>query len=411
MRSLRFQMSTANPSAVPVPPPGARPRLGSVDLLRGWIMIFMALDHVRDFFSREAMLFDPSDLTRTSAPIFLTRWITHFCAPVFFFLAGTGAFLSTSRGKTQPELARFLLTRGLWLIILELTLVQFGWTFHVGFHQVALMVIWALGWSMIALAALIFLPPWAIAAFGLAMIAGHNLLDGLRADAFGSFGGLWKILHVQDGFAIAPGYSVFVVYPLIPWIGVMACGYALGGILRWERAERRRILLWIGGAETLAFILIRASNLYGDPGKWTVQKDALFTVLSFLNCTKYPPSLLFLLMTLGPALIALALFDREAGRFAKPILVIGRVPLFFYLLHLPLIHGMAVVFAYLRYGYAGALWNGPAWGDPAQYPPAYGYGLPGVYGFWLLAVVLLYPLCRWWANLKQRRRDAWLSYF
>ena len=404
-------MRSANDSPIPVNPAGARPRLDSVDLLRGWIMVIMALDHVRDFFSREAMLFDPSDLTRTTVPLFLTRWITHFCAPVFFFLAGTGAFLSTGRGRAKGEVARFLLTRGLWLIVLELTLVQFGWTFHIGFHQIALMVIWALGWSMIVLGGLIFLPLGAIATFGLVIIAGHNLLDPVRAEAFGSFGWLWKILHVQDGFAIAPGYSAFVVYPLIPWIGVMACGYALGGILRQERAERRRILLLLGGAATLAFIIIRATNLYGDPSKWAVQKDALFTVLSFVNCTKYPPSLLFLLMTLGPSLITLALFDRDAGRLAKPILVIGRVPLFFYLLHLPLIHGMAVLFAYLRHGYAGGIWDGPAFGPPASFPPGYGYGLLGVYGFWILAVVLLYPLCRWWANLKQRRRDGWLSYF
>ena len=405
-------MAQINPSAVPVNPAGARPRLDSVDLLRGWIMVIMALDHVRDFFSREAMLFDPSDLTRTTVPLFLTRWITHFCASVFFFLAGTGAFLSTGRGRTKGEVARFLLTRGLWLIVLELTLVQFGWAFRIDFHFLALMVIWALGCSMIALAGLIYLPLWGIATFGAVMVAGHNLLDGVRPEAFGSWSWLWKILHVQDGFHIAPGYSAFVVYPLIPWIGVMACGYALGALLEKERAERRRVLLWLGFGLVVAFVVVRTLNVYGDPRPWSAQSSALRTGLSFLNCAKYPPSLLFLLMTLGPSIILLAFFDRKLGALSKPFVIIGRVPLFFYLLHLPVIHGLAVLFAYLRHGYAGAIWNGPVFAtDASGIPPNYGYGLLGVYGFWILAVVLLYPLCRWFADLKQRRRDAWLSYF
>ncbi len=406
-------MSSVNPSAIPVTPPsGARPRLDSVDLLRGWIMVIMALDHTRDFFSREAMLFDPSDLTRTTVPLFLTRWITHLCAPVFFFLAGTGAFLSTRRGRTKREVARFLLTRGLWLIVLELTVVQFGWTFGIDFHFVALMVIWALGWSMIVLAGLIYLPTWAIAVFGAVMIAGHNALDGVRPAAFGTFGWLWKILHVQAAFEVAPKYNAFVVYPLIPWIGVMACGYALGALLQREHDERRRLLLWIGCGLIVAFVVLRAINIYGDPQPWLAQASAVGTVLSFLNCAKYPPSLLYLLMTLGPSIVLLALFDRQLGAVSRPFIIIGRVPLFFYVLHLPLIHGLAVFFAYIRHGEAGALWNGPVFDAPgAKFPPDYGYGLVGVYGFWILAVVLLYPLCHWFAALKQRRRDAWLSYF
>jgi uncharacterized membrane protein len=405
-------MSTANPSAIPVTPPNARPRLDSVDLLRGWIMVIMALDHTRDFFSRDAILFDPSDLTQTTVPLFLTRWITHFCAPVFFFLAGTGAFLSTRHGKTKGEVARFLITRGLWLIVLELTLVQLGWGFRIDFHFLALMVIWALGWSMMALAALTYLPLWAIMAFGAVVIAGHNLLDPVTAEAFGAFGWLWKILHVQSGFRIAPGYSAFVVYPLIPWIGVMACGYAFGALLRREQARRRTIVLWIGVALVIAFVVVRALNIYGDPQPWSPQADPSRTVLSFLNCAKYPPSLLYLLMTLGPAIIVIALFDRKLGVLSKPFIVVGRVPLFFYLLHLPIIHGLAVFFAYLRHGYAGGLWHGPVFsGDAAALPPNYGYGLLGVYGFWMLAVLLLYPLCHWFAALKQRRGDPWLSYF
>jgi uncharacterized membrane protein len=405
-------MTAADAPAIPATPPAARPRLDSVDLLRGWIMVIMALDHTRDFFSREAMLFDPTDLTRTTVPLFLTRWITHFCAPVFFFLAGTGAFLSTRRGKTKGDVARFLLTRGLWLIVLELTLVQFGWGFRIDFHFLALMVIWALGWSMIVLAGLIYLPLWAIAAFGAVMIAGHNLLDGISPEAFGACSWLWKILHVQTGFQIAPKYNAFVVYPLIPWMGVMACGYAFGALLRREQAERRRIVLWIGLGLVIAFVVLRGINVYGDPQPWSAQAHPVRTVLSFLNCAKYPPSLLYLVMTLGPSIALLALFDRKLGALSKPFIVIGRVPLFFYVLHLPLIHGLAVFFAYLRHGYAGAVWNGPIFGgDGSGIPPNYGYSLLGVYGIWVLVVLLLYPLCHWFAALKQRRRGAWLSYF
>ena len=406
-------MAELNESAIPVQPAPIRPRLDFVDLLRGLIMVIMALDHTRDFFSREAISFDPTDLTRTSAALFLTRWITHFCAPVFFFLAGTGAFLSLGRGKTKGDLSWFLLTRGLWLVVLEVTLVKFGWTFRIDFHQTGGQTIWALGWSMVGLAALIHLPLWGVTALGVVTIAGHNLLDGIQPESFGSWSWLWKVLHVQDGFQIAPGYFFFVAYPLIPWVGVMACGYAFGALLRGGRAERRRMLLALGITLTLAFVIIRAINIYGDPKPWSPQTSALFTLFSFLNCAKYPPSLLYLLMTLGPAIVLLFLFDRELGKLSQPIVVFGRVPLFFYLLHLPLIHGLAVLSANLRHGFAGGVWEGPPWGPEivARYPQDYGYGLMGVYFFWILTVLLLYPLCRWFAALKQRRRDAWLSYF
>ena len=217
---------------------------------------------------------------------------------------------------------------------------------------------------------------------------------------------------MQTGFRIAPGYSAFVVYPLIPWIGVMACGYAFGALLRQEQAKRRTTVLWIGLGLVIAFVALRALNVYGDPRPWSTQTTAVRTALSFLDCSKYPPSLLYLLMTLGPSIILLALFDRKLGALSKPFIVIGRVPLFFYVLHLPLIHGLAVFFAYLRHGYAGAIWVGPVFAtDGSGLPPNYGYGLLTVYGIWILVVALLYPLCHWFAALKQRRRDAWLSYF
>jgi uncharacterized membrane protein len=405
-------MNTVNESAIPVEPRAIRPRLESVDLLRGWIMIIMALDHVRDFFHSDALHFNPTDPTQTYPALFFTRWITHFCAPLFFFLAGTGAFLSLGRGRKKKDLAYFLVTRGLWLVFLELTLVSFGWTFRIDPHNMAGQVIWALGWAMVALAALIYLPVQGVTAFALVMICGHNLLDGIKPEAFGSFAWFWMILHVQDGFRVGPDSSFFVVYPLIPWIGVMAAGYAFGSILGKERPARRRSVLWLGIAVTVSFVILRAANIYGDPHPWSVQKNGLYTLMSFLNCAKYPPSLLYLLMTIGPALIVLSLFDRDLGGFSRPILTFGRVPLFFYLLHLPLIHILAVLLAYLRYGYAGGVWLGPPWpGTIASYPPNYGYSLWVVYALWLLVILLLYPLCRWFAEVKQRRRDPWLSYF
>lgn len=406
-------MNAVNESAIPVgSSPGARPRIDSVDLLRGWIMVIMALDHVRDFFSREALLFDPSDLSKTNAALYLTRWITHFCAPVFFFLAGTGAFLSLNRGKTKAQLSYFLLTRGLWLVVLELTVIRwFGWGFGFDLSGVAGLVIWALGWSMVILAALIHLPLWAIGAFGIVMIAGHNLLDGVAPKDVGSWHWLWIVLHNLGGFNVTDQFSVFILYPLIPWIGVMAAGYAFGIFLRLERPGRRRRLMLLGLGLITSFILLRALNLYGDPRPWSAQPSAFFTALSFLNCEKYPPSLLYLLMTLGPAIFLLGWLDREPGKLAQPIVIFGRVPLFFYLLHLPLIHGLAVVFAYFTHGHVDFLLGPPFRMFELGAPAGYGYSLPIVYVIWLAVVMTLYPLCLWFARLKQRRRDAWLSYF
>lgn len=387
--------------------PGSPPRLHSVDLLRGLAMILMALDHTRDFFHQSWMMsgFDPTDLTRTTGPLFITRWVTHFCAPVFVFLAGTGAFLSATRGKSTSELSRFLFVRGLWLILLELTVVRFGWVFNLDFSFIGVQVIWALGWCMIALAGLVYLPAWIITAIGVTMIAAHNLLDGIQAQDLGAFGWLWNVLHEMGMFQLPSGTMFYIAYPLIPWIGVMAAGYGFGALLLLERDKRRRWLLGLGVALTLIFIILRATNAYGDPKPWSAQKNLLFTIFSFVNTEKYPPSLLFLLMTLGPSIASLAFFDREPGRLARPIIVFGRVPLFYYVLHLPLIHLTAVLFAYARYGHAEWLFNPVL---PA--PPGYGYSLPVVYLVWLAAVVLLYPLCRWFAEIKRRRRHPWLSY-
>jgi uncharacterized membrane protein len=412
-------MTAANPSAIPVMPPAVRPRLDFLDLLRGWIMVIMALDHVRDFFSHEMFSFAPTDLEKTTLGFFATRWITHFCAPVFCFLAGTGAFLSLSRGKTKHQLAYFLLTRGAWLLVLEVTVVSLSWTFNPAMLlEPGGGVIWALGWSMIALAGLIYLPLWALTTFAIAMIAGHNLFDPLVPAQFGQLSGLWNVLHEGGPFRILPNVTFFVAYPLVPWIGVMAAGFAFGAIVRRDAAQRQRIVLWLGLGLTAAFVLIRATNVYGDPEPWSPQaRGGLFTFLSFLNVQKYPPSLLFLLMTLGPALMVLAFFDRagEPGRWLRPVLVFGRVPLFYYLLHIPLIHLLALGYSYAKFGGPTGLFTIEpfiaSFTGSKLYPPEYGIGLPGVYLVWLLVVALLYLPCRWFAELKQRRRDAWLSYF
>lgn len=398
---------TASPG-VPDQPGKSFPRLDSVDLLRGIVMVIMALDHTRDYFSN--VMFDPTDLSKTNAVLFLTRWITHFCAPVFFFLAGTGAFLSTLRGKTRGELARFLVTRGLWLVFLELTFIRwFGWDFNLDIHNFGLLVIWALGWSMVALAGLIYLPRRALIAFGLIMVVGHNLLDKITPEKFGKLRWLWIVLHTPDGFEPMKGINAFVMYPLIPWIGVMALGYCLGTHLLKEPPQRQKFLLRLGAIVTLAFIALRAVNVYGDASKWSFQPNRWYTILSFLNCTKYPPSLLYLLMTLGPALMALALLDRTSGSWRKPFLAVGRVPMFYYLLHLPLIHLLAIIFSWIRYGRPAAiLYGNPPHADP---PPGFGYNLLVVYLVWIGVVAMLYPVCSWFAAVKKRRKDVWLSYF
>jgi uncharacterized membrane protein len=381
-----------------------RVRLDSVDLLRGLAIVIMALDHARDYFT--SARFDATDLTQTTAPLFLTRWITHFCAPGFVFLAGTSAFLYQARRRSRAEVSRFLLTRGLLLVVLELTVVRWAWTFNFSYTELLFVqVIWVIGVSMIVLAGLIYLPLRAVAAVGVAMILGHNLLDGVTPQSLGAWGPLWALLHVQTAIPLGGGRVFVVIYPLIPWIGVMAAGYAFGTLLLRTEQERRRTLLMLGGGLTLAFLMLRAVNGYGDPAPWAVQETAGRTALSFLNTTKYPPSLQFLLMTLGPAIALLPLLERLTGPVARAVTVFGRVPLFFYVLHLYLIHAVALTVGTL----AGF--------DPRSFlhvwlnnPDGWGYGLPVVYLVWAGVVLALYPACRWFAGVKARRREVWLSY-
>jgi uncharacterized membrane protein len=319
---------------------------------------------------------------------------------------GTGAYLA-GRRRSPGELSRFLLTRGLWLIFLELVLLRcFAYQFNVDYRLTMLVVLWALGWALITLSALVRLPVVVATAFGVLMIVGHNLFDSVNWAS-----PLWSILH-RPGFVLnSSDHVVFASYPLIPWIGVTAVGYSLGQVYGWGTDRRRSFLLRLGLALILAFVLIRGVNAYGDPARWTRQNTAVYTMLSFLNTTKYPPSLLFLLMTLGPALVFLWSVDRGTPRILRPALVIGKVPLFYFLLHFPLIHVLAIAMCYARYGSAHWMFESP---DIANYPftapPGWGYSLPVVFLIWAFVVLAMYPLCLWFAALKQRRSEAWLSY-
>jgi uncharacterized membrane protein len=409
--SLKSLESATPPSSAKPASPGTR--LLSVDGLRGLVMVIMALDHVRDFFHTDAVLFSPTDLSRTTTVLFFTRWITHYCLPVFMFAAGMGVFFY-GRSHTRGQLSRFLWTRGLWFIALELTVMQFAYNFNFTFrYLILLLILWIFGICLLAMAALVYVPMRWLAALSVAVIVLHNCLDGIRAQQFGSAAWLWNLLH-QPGVIPVAGKLVLVTYTFLPWIAVMAAGFWFGRVFQLEPDARRRMMLRLGLALTAAFIALRALNHYGDPAPWTHQKSALFTVLSFLNCTKYPGSLDFLLMTLGPALLVLAWSDRLTFKLANPLVVFGRVPMFYFILHFYLIHVLAVVGAWLRYGSSAArfVFNPlPSMGGPRKlFPANFGYSLWTAYGVWLLVLVLLYPVCRWFADVKRRRRDWWLSY-
>src|ERR1700686_8093 len=424
-------IDSAPRASIGVREPG-RSRIDSIDLLRGLVMVIMMLDHTRDFIHYAAIQgFDPTDLQHTSVKIFFTRWITHFCAPVFVLLAGTGAYLQFARGKSKRELSRFLVTRGFWLIVLEFTWVRICVTFNVDYRFLGVMqVIWVIGVSMIVLAGLIHLPVRIVAGFGLLMIALHNLLDRFHLPGWQGpnsavpryWAKLFMILHQAfEAFPVLwwPSPVVFVLYPLVSWVGVMAVGYAFGTLYQIEAARRRRLILGIGVACTMLFFLLRAIDMYGDPFHWSQQPTLAMTIVSFFNVTKYPPSLLFLLMTLGPAMLALVWFEASdksrgpsAGSMGSRVrnfcITFGRVPLFFYLLQWPTSHLMSL-FVHLLAG-KPVRWMFGSQIEQAGPPVGVGFNLAIVYGCWIAGVLLLYPLCKWFAGVKARRRDWWLSY-
>ncbi len=388
-------------------------RLTSLDALRGTVMIIMALDHVRDFFHSGAMIQSPTNMATTTPLLFLTRWITHFCAPVFLFTAGAGACLWLARGgRTKGQLSRFLLTRGLWLIALEVFVIRFALFFSWSSqYPVFLITLWALGASMVALAALIHLPVRLLAGLSTAVILLHNLTDGVRAASFGGFGWIWNVLH-QPGAIPVAGVVIVTGYPLLPLVATMAAGYCAGYLFQSNAASRQRTLFRLGGTMIAAFVVLRAINVYGDPSRWAVQKSTVMTVMSFLNCTKQPASADFLLMTLGPALILLAIYDRVGISESNPLLTYGRVPLFYFVVHFFLIHLIEVVAAWFRYGLTPFLFVPPpsVQGPRAMFPPGFGYDLWVVYVVWVFVVLAMYPACVWFSKLKARRRDWWLSY-
>jgi uncharacterized membrane protein len=377
-------------------------RIFSVDMLRGWVMIVMALDHIRDYTS--IYHFDPEDLSQSSVTLFFTRWVTHFCAPVFMFVAGTGTGLGAINGKTKNQLSYFLWTRGLWLILLEFTVIRFGWEFHFREFSLILIVIWALGMSMLALAALIYIPKKWLLFIGLVMVFGHNLLDEIRPEQLGGFSALWKILHVQSSFNIG-SLTVRTIYPLIPWIGVMALGYVFADFYRLEVKLRQKWMLLLGFAITGLFFIVRGINVYGDPEPWSAQATFGLSVASFFNTTKYPPSLSYLLMTLGPSIIILVVLEKVKGRIAAFLIVFGRVPMFYYIVHIYLIHLIAVFLGFFQ---------GFTWHDMAvrfrYLPEDYGFGLGVTYAVWLLTVAILYPLCKSYIKFKSSRKHPFYSY-
>jgi uncharacterized membrane protein len=391
-------------------------RIESIDIIRGIAMVIMALDHVRDYFHIGANLDDPLNLATTTPILYFTRWITHFCAPIFVFLSGTSIYLQSLR-KTKKELSSFLIKRGLWLIFAEWVIVAFGWTFNPFYNVVPFQVIWAIGISMVILGLLILirLPYKVIFILGLILVAGHNLLD-IPESAPGFQSNFWWDLLHHGFFAqyeFAPNHFAFLVYPFLAWTGVMMLGYSAGILFTspYTPSQRRKTLTLIGLGLILLFVVLRFSNVYGDPVDWTVQKNGFYTFLSFIKVNKYPPSLLYLCITIGPALLLLSFVERIKNSFTKAMIVYGRTAFFYYIIHIYLIHLVAAVCFFAR---------GHSFADAAnvgkQYPflfiaPGEGYNLWVVYGVWLAIVIALYPLCKWYDKYKTSHKEKWwLSY-
>lgn len=386
-------------------------RITSIDFLRGLVIIIMALDHVRMYFGYGTWYAEPTDLSTTTPLLFFTRWITHFCAPVFVFLTGTSAYLYGLKKTKTSQLALFLFTRGLWLVFAELIIINFAWTFDTTFSFRILQIIWAIGISLIILSALVFLPARMILGIGVIILFGHNLLDPIRVNGTSIPDLIWYALH-QPNTLFLGNSLISMVYPVLPWLGLMALGYGFGMFYAkdYKPATRRLWLSGIGLGMVLLFFALRSSNFYGEPRPWSAQNTLIFTVMSFLNTTKYPPSLHFLLMTMGPALILLALSETVRNRFTTPVLVFGKVPFFFYVLHLYLIHSLAMLALVLT----GRDWREYILSSSALGSGAlsnFGFSLGIVYLIWIVVIVLLYPLCRWYQKYKENNPAKWwLSY-
>ena len=386
-------------------------RIESIDILRGLAMVIMALDHVRDYFHHGSFFVDPTNLDTTTPYLFFTRFITHNCAPAFIFLAGTSAFLYGSK-KSKPELSRFLLTRGIWLVFLEIAVNNLIWTFDITYSLLILQVIWAIGLSMIFLSFLIYLPKKALLILSVLLIASHNLLDSIvmQGESFKSI--IWYILHQRVLLVVGPNQLLVFAYPIIPWIGLMALGYCFGALYKsdFDPALRKKWLLGLGFGAIALFYILRGINGYGDLVPWTVQKDTTFTILSFFNVTKYPPSLVYLLITIGPAMLFLYVIEPIKNKVTDFLLVFGRVPLFYYFLHVLVIHIAAILTMMV---------TGQNWHDMILTADVfmnaklidYGYSLFVVYIIWIALIFLLYPFSKMYMNYKAKNKDKWwLSY-
>ncbi len=389
-------------------------RIESIDILRGIVMVIMALDHVRDFFHIEAFTGDPLDLNTTTPLLFFTRWITHFCAPIFVFLSGTSIYLQSLR-KTKSELSLFLIKRGLWLVFAEVCIITFGWTFNPLYNVLILQVIWTIGISMVILGLLIKLPFDFILILGFIIVLGHNLLDFPESETGFQPGFLWDLLHHGHfiSYPYAPNHVLLIVYPFLPWTGLMMLGYCTGNFFtsKYSAEQRNKTFKLLGLSMLVLFILLRYVNAYGDPHDWTTQKDFFSTFLSFMSVNKYPPSLLFMLITIGPAFLMLSVLEKIQNPFTNVIRTYGRVAFFYYILHIYLIHIIATI-CFFANGHTLQEALASAQKLPFLFLiPAEGYNLTVVYLIWLFVVISLYPLCKWYDNYKSSHKEKqWLSY-
>lgn len=392
--------------------PVSKTRIQSIDVLRGIVMLIMALDHVRDYFHIHAFDDDPTNMATTTVLLFFTRWITHFCAPTFVFLSGVSAFLSGQK-RTKKELSKFLLVRGAWLVFVELAIVTLAWTFNPLYNLFILQVIWAIGWSMIILGLLVRLPFQIILTYGLLVVFGHNILDYAEAARNGQVGLLWNILH--HGFftpiPLGENRTALIIYAFLPWSGVMALGYCFGTWFKNNVSSqiRTKRLIWLGTLLIGLFIVLRFINGYGNPTHWSTQpRGAVYTFLSFLNTTKYPPSLMFLCMTLGPAILLLVFLEKMQNRFSKILIMYGRVPFFYYVIHLFFIHLICVILFFASGYNANQIVDTRT---PFLFRPLnFGYDLPVVYAVWLFVIIALYWPCKWFNQYKSTHHQWWLSY-
>lgn len=405
-------MTTATATAPAGPKPHSaattKVRIPSIDLLRGLVMLLMPIDHVRSMLHLGHP--DPTDLHTTTAALFFTRWITHFCAPTFVFLSGVSAYLAGKR-RSKDELAGFLIKRGIWLLFVEVFIINLAVELDPLYHEIVLQVIWAIGGSMILLGLLVWAnaSPRVIGGIGLVIFLGHNIIDLLHNPTVNN-NPVWRLFLSANGFEgqdpIGHGYYFVIGYALLPWTGVMLCGYALGTLYTKEAAIRKRTLTTIALVLLAFFVVFRAFNIYGDPAPWSIQKNTLFSVISFLNVTKYPCSLLYLCVTLGLALFILANTEAAGNRLARILIVYGNVPFFFYIIHWFLAQGITILLFFSM----GHHINEMNKTDFVFSPNNFGFSLVGVYAVWLLVVTVLYFPCRWFANYKKTHRQWWLSY-